>query len=245
MRITRVFAILLMSLALAGPLYAGSVYFWTDENGVRHYSNTGLPDEVVEADVRPEESSPSQAVGASDEADVDANEGAPPSDPSEDETAEVGPDGGREKSLDDRLAAKAEKEQRRLEAEIKRIKGLSIGKSFTQGMKDAQIRPLQEQLSLLSADPKRYFRMKREGAFQSSSSAGSGSTNPPADEPLEGRLSSAPASSSAGGSSGSEATSQENAKEENPTDDNAQSEGNKSRRSRSSGSGAATLFPED
>lgn len=208
MRITRVFAILLMSLALAGPLYAGSVYFWTDENGVRHYSNTGLPEEVVEADVRPEESSPSQAVGASDEADVDANEGAPPSDPSEDETAEVGPDGGREKSLDDRLAAKAEKEQRRLEAEIKRIKGLSIGKSFTQGMKDAQIRPLQEQLSLLSADPKRYFRMKREGAFNSSYPAGSAEDAPSPSDPLSGRLSSEPTSSSIGGSSGNDATTQ-------------------------------------
>jgi hypothetical protein len=96
--------------------------------------------------------------------------------------------------MNDRLAARAEKEKQRLESEIKKIKGLSIGKSFTQGMKDARIRPLQEQLALLQADPERYFRMKRQGAFQSSS--------PSSSDPLADRLSSAPVTSSTGDSSG-------------------------------------------
>ena len=55
MKIRWVIAILLISVFVAGPLYAGSVYFWTDENGVRHYSNTGIPNDVEAADVRPEE----------------------------------------------------------------------------------------------------------------------------------------------------------------------------------------------
>ena len=244
MKIKRVFAILLMSMVLAGPLYAGSVYFWTDENGVRHYSNTGLPDEVVDADVRPEESAPSQPAETSDEPDVDAKEGEPPTGPQEGETAEAAPDAGGAKPFDDRLAAQAEKERQRLEAEMKRIKGLSIGKSFTQGMKDAQIRPLQEQLSLLSADPKRYFRMKREGAFKSSSDSDSGGNSPSTSDPLSGNLSSEPGTSSSGGSSGNDATSPKEAKEEKTSDDKAQSDGKKSDKSRSSGSGS-TLFPEN
>ena len=180
MKIKWVFAILLMSLTFAGLLYAGSVYRWTDENGVRHYSNTGLPDEVVDADVRPEEISPSEPAESDPNAESAENEPA------------LGPEGadvdepppGKGEPINDRLAAQAENERQRLESEIKRIKGLSIGKSFTQGMKDAQIRPLQEQLSLLSADPKRYFRMKRQGAFKSFSSAGSGNEAPSLSDPL-------------------------------------------------------------
>lgn len=242
MKIKWIFAILLLFMVLAGPLYAGSVYFWTDENGVRHYSNTGLPDEVVDADVRPEENTPSQAAEASDEPDVDVIEDEPPAGPQEGETAESAPDADGKKPFSDRLAAQAESERQRLEAEIKRIKGLAIGKSFTQGMKDAQIRPLQEQLSLLSADPKRYFRMKREGAFNSSSPGGSAENAPSPSTPPSGNLSSEPATSSAGGSSGNDAPSQKEAREEMPSDE-AQSDGKKSSKSRSSGS--TTLFPEN
>lgn len=243
MKIKWIFAILVMFLAFTGLLYAGSVYRWTDENGVRHFSNTGLPEQVVDADVQPEEISPSEDVESSGETDNDEN--APPAGPQEGEIADVAPDADGEKPIDDRLAAQAEKERQRLEAEIKRIKGLSIGKSYTQGMKDAQIRPLEEQLALLSADPKRYFRMKREGAFKSTYPDESAENAASPSNPLSGNLSSEPATSSADGSSGTDATSQKEAKEEKPSGDTAQSDEKKARKSRSSGSGAATLFPKD
>jgi hypothetical protein len=183
---------LFASVFVTGLLYAGSVYFWTDENGVRHYSNAGIPNDVEAADVRPEEVPPPQASESSDISDTDRE--PPDTTPPEGDAEQTDPDAEGEKQMDDRLAARAEKEQQRLESEIKKIKGLAIGKSFTQGMKDARIRPLQEQLALLLADPERYFRMKRQGAFQSSSS-------PPSD-PLAGDLSGAPVTSSAGGDSG-------------------------------------------
>ena len=192
MKIRWLIAILFASVFVTGLLYAGSVYFWTDENGVRHYSNTGIPDDVEAADGRPEEDPAPQASESSDITDTDRE--PPDMPPPEGDTEETDPDAEGEKQMNDRLAARAEKEKQRLESEIKKIKGLSIGKSFTQGMKDARIRPLQEQLALLQADPERYFRMKRQGAFQSSS--------PSSGDPLAGRLSSAPAASSIGGSSG-------------------------------------------
>ena len=192
MKIRWLVAILFASVFISGLLYAGSVYYWTDENGVRHYSNTGIPNDVEAADVRPEEFPAPQASESSDISDTDRE---PPDTPSlEDETEQTDPDAEGEKRMNDRLAARAEKEKQRLESEIKKIKGLSIGKSFTQGMKDARIRPLQEQLALLQADPERYFRMKRQGAFQSSS--------PSSSDPLADRLSSAPVASSTGGASG-------------------------------------------
>lgn len=194
MKIRWLIVILFTSLYVTGLLYAGSVYSWTDENGVRHYSNTGLPNDVEAADVRPEEAPSPQASAPNDISNTDTE--PPEANPSEGETDQADPDAEGEKRMDDRLAAKAEKEQQRLESEIKKIKGLSIGKSFTQGMKDARLRPLQEQLALLQADPERYFRMKRQGAFQSSTSSPS--------DPLPGNLSGTPTTSSAGGSSGNE-----------------------------------------
>ena len=200
MKIRWLSVILFASVFVTGQLYAGSVYYWTDENGVRHYSNTGIPDGVEAADVRPEEAPSPQAPETSDISDTD-NE-PPDTPPSEDDAEQADPDGEGETRMDDRLAARAEKEEQRLESEIKKIKDLSIGKSFTQGMKDARIRPLQEQLALLQADPQRYFRMKRQGAFTSTYPDGSAEANPASSDPLAGNLSGAPATSSAGGSSG-------------------------------------------
>jgi hypothetical protein len=195
MKIRWLSVILFASVFVTGQLYAGSVYYWTDDNGVRHYSNTGIPDDVEAVDVQPEEVPSPQAFETSDISDTDSE--TSDATPSERDAEQAD-----EKRTDDRLAAKVEKEQQRLESEIKEIKGLSIGKSFTQGMKDARIRPLQEQLALLQADPERYFRMKRQGAFTSTYPDGSAEMNRASSDPLAGDLLGAPATSSAGGSSG-------------------------------------------
>jgi hypothetical protein len=200
MKIRWLVAILFASVFISGLLYAGSVYYWTDENGVRHYSNTGIPNDVEAADVRPEEFPAPQASESSDISDTDREPADTP--PAEGDAEQTDPDAEGEKRMNDRLAARAEKEQQRLESEIKKIKGLSVGKSFTQGMKDARIRPLQEQLALLQADPERYFRMKRQGAFTSTYPDGSAEANPASSDPLSGNLSSEPITSSAGDSSG-------------------------------------------
>lgn len=190
--------VLLAFLVLAGSLFAGTVYFWTDEDGVRHYSNTGLPGDVQEAQERPEEISP-QVVRSPDDADTDAELDEGLTDPQEGVPGQEAPVVEEGQRQDQRLAARIEKERRRLEAEIKRIQGLSIGKSFTPGMKEAQIRPLLEQLALLDADPERYFRMKRQGAFGNASGPDSGgATASPSDalpdtlKPLEPAVSTGP-----------------------------------------------------
>jgi hypothetical protein len=144
--------------------------------------------------------------------------------------------------MDPQLAARVEKERQRLEAEIKRIKGLSIGKSFTPGMKDAMIKPLEEQLALLKADPERYFRMKREGAF--SSGSGSGIASPGTSGPLGGTLESREGLSAGSRSSDEEAASpEENAKAQPATQTPSETE--KSSGARSSGPGAPLRLPEE
>jgi len=176
---------LVLVMMVATPLLADSVYSWTDEDGVRHYSNTGIPPGVQQADERPEENSSPPAIEpgqSSGNAGRSANALGPESvDTPEEEAAAA----DSEKKMDQRLAARVEKERQRLGAEIKRIQGFGIGKSFTPGMKDAMIRPLREQLALLNADPERYFRMKREGAFDNGGNNSPPSESGPLADPLE------------------------------------------------------------
>jgi hypothetical protein len=110
-------------------------------------------------------------------------------------------------------------------------------------MKDAQLRPLEEQLALLEADPKRYFRMKRQGAFSSSSDGGNPPTSPTA--PGAGRLSSEEPRSSTGLAAGNDAAPSPQQAGENPSGEASESEEKKSGRARSSGSASSTLFPDD
>ena len=193
-------ASLVLVMMAAGPLFADSVYFWTDEAGVRHYSNTGIPPGVQESSERPEEFSPAPSPEPNDASGNDSTSEPAPETWSGDTPEEKEAAADSTKKMDKRLAAKVEKERARLGAEIKRIQNLSVGVSFTPGMKDAMVKPLEEQLALLNADPERYFRMKREGAFDNSS----GGSAPPASNPLGNSLESFDASSSSGQSSDGE-----------------------------------------
>jgi hypothetical protein len=241
-----VFAMMFLSFFFAGQILAGSVYYWTDENGVRHYSNTGVPEHVMEADVRPEEAS-SPPAGQISEADSDTNAEGSPNNPPEGESGEPGDGaapGPADEATDDRMAQRVEKERARLEAEIKRIKNRGMSRTFTEGMRDNLLRPLEEQLALLNADPERYFRMKRQGAFNSADS-GSAGTPPSPGEAGPARFSAGQPRSSSGGQAGVETGAPDDAEEEGPQE-NASAEEQQPRRStRSDGSAASTLFPED
>ncbi|GEM_PF-2455387 len=240
-----VYVIVALSLFLAGQLYAGSVYFWTDENGVRHFSNTGIPDSVQEADVRPEESSAPEPSASIGESEPDSDRKKSPTAPLDKEAGQTAPGSGGEEQVDERLAAKVEIERQRLEAEIKRIEGRSMSKTYTQGMKDAQLAPLKEQLALLNADPERYFRMKRQGAFKSSSGSGSATGTMPTQDPLGGRLSSQSGRSSASGGQGERSPAAPDDTQGDASTEKASGDEEQSRRSRSGGSAASTLFPEN
>jgi len=176
---------LVLVMMVAAPVLSDSVYSWTDEDGVRHYSNTGIPPGVQQADERPEENSSPPAIEPGQSSGNEERRANTPGPESVDTPEEEAAAADSEKKMDQRLAAKVEKERQRLEAEIKRIQGFGIGKSFTPGMKDAMIRPLQEQLALLDADPERYFRMKREGAFGSGANNSPPSESGPLADPLE------------------------------------------------------------
>ena len=162
----------LMILLSAGMVQAGTVYYWTDENGVRHFSNTGPPDDVqdvgtkaetrstlpVEAEPPPVEAEPEQMTGNEpnpDSAGIQGNQSD--SSPTFRERVEA--------AQQERIARQAEDERRRLQAEIEQVEQRSLSRTFTEGMRDARLNPLRQQLALLDANPAEYFRMKQEGAF--------------------------------------------------------------------------------
>nr|MDJ0810493.1 DUF4124 domain-containing protein [Desulfobacterales bacterium] len=141
-----------------------NVYEWTDENGVRHFSNTGAPADVDEVGTTAEKVAPPAVEeqeaqeAAGEENEVLSN--APPSGSSSQTVRERAEEAQREQ-----VAKRAEDERQRLQNEISQIEQRGLSRTFTEGMRANQLQPLREQLALLDADPVQYFRMKQSGAF--------------------------------------------------------------------------------
>ena len=58
---------------------------------------------------------------------------------------------------DSALSEKIEVERTRIEAQMDEIRNRGMGGGFTEGMKDNQLKPLQDKLDLLTSDPEAYF----------------------------------------------------------------------------------------
>ncbi len=157
----------LVILSTTGVIHAQNVYEWTDENGVRHFSNTGAPPDVDAVGTTAEKISPpaaqEQEAQEVQEAPSQPNEvlsDAPPSEPSTPTVREKA-----EQSRREQAARQTEDERQRLQDEISQIEQRSLSRTFTEGMREARLTPLKEQLALLDSDPDQYFRMKQDGAF--------------------------------------------------------------------------------
>ncbi len=157
----------LLVLLSASMVQAGTVYYWTDEKGVRHFSNTGPPQDAQDVGTQAETVSAPAAAAEPEEAPPAANEQdqAPPTPQQNQEGATPTVRDQFEAARQKRLARQAEDERRRLQAEIRQVEQRSLSRTFTEGMRAARVAPLREQLALLDADPDQYFRMKQEGAF--------------------------------------------------------------------------------
>ena len=154
----------LIVLFSTGILNAQNVYEWTDENGVRHFSNTGAPPDAEAVGTTAEKITPPAVEeqeaqeAAGEENEVLSN--APPSGSSSQTVRERAEEAQREQ-----VAKRADDERQRLQNEISQIEQRGLSRTFTEGMRANQLQPLKEQLALLDADPVQYFRMKQSGAF--------------------------------------------------------------------------------
>lgn len=154
--------ILLALMAVAASLHAGTVYTWTDANGVRHFGNTDVPDGAEAILTTPDDTAPP----VPDTAETTPGQ-APPENsaaPPAGQVAESPPEAQEEAPADE--DARVAEERALLEAEIKRVEGRAISRTFSQGMKQGRLRPLYARLSLLNSDPEKYFQMKDRGSFE-------------------------------------------------------------------------------
>jgi hypothetical protein len=156
----------LIILVVSGTAHAGTVYQWTDENGVRHFSNTGAPPDVGNVDTTDEKLvAPEEEESTAQEAQQEQEEVLSNAPETQEETAEPTLREQVEQIQQERMSRQVEDERQRLQAEIRQIEGRGLGTGFTEGMRAAQLEPLREQLALLESNPEQYFNMKRDGAF--------------------------------------------------------------------------------
>ncbi len=161
--------LLFLLAAVPAIAAASTIYYWTDENGVRHYSNTGAPENATDVEEAPE-APPRPEAAASEPEPADA-----PGDANAPETAEPAPAAppASDLDLDNRKAKerryedarqswnrKIDEEREQLQSQIEAIRQRAPSRYFTEGMREAQLKPLQEKLGLLNGDPEGYFGQK-------------------------------------------------------------------------------------
>jgi len=136
-------------------LNAENIYSWTDENGVRQYSNAapgkdakdvkiikGIPH--TQDDERKSRQREAENRAAEIEREIEREEN--------DKKIEA----EKKKAAQDKLNKKIQAEKERLQNEIRRIEQRST-RNFSLGMKKSRIKEYQEKLDLLERSPEEYF----------------------------------------------------------------------------------------
>lgn len=152
--------IIVICLIFAGGVGADSVYSWTDENGVRVFSDTppdaSVKDLTETEKIETDEAKEQQSKENYNRMVKQANQ------QSEEEFEAVQEKNARikaeqQENKDHALKQKIDAEMQRLEAEIVKIQSRGLGPNFTQGMKDNLTNQVQEKMAELSASPEAYF----------------------------------------------------------------------------------------
>lgn len=152
MRWTTVLTMILWLIAIGNPAPAGTIYTWTDADGVKHYSNSQPPAEAdnvltieeveydqVGADRNREEFN-RMVEGASEEANRHFDQ----------QTRKKAQQAAkRQRQETEARERQSAEEKARLMKEIEAIQNRALGPNFTQGMRDNLVRQLQEKIDQL------------------------------------------------------------------------------------------------
>ncbi len=144
-------------------LNADNIYSWTDENGVRQYSNIAPDKDRKDVEIikeiphtQDDEKKSGQATNeldrVLDELEVE-NRAAEIEREEKDKKIEA----EKNKAAQDKLNKKIQTEKERLQKEIRRIEQLASGGTFSLAMKKFKIKEYQEKLDLLERSPEEYF----------------------------------------------------------------------------------------
>jgi hypothetical protein len=153
---------------LAAASAASNIYYWTDENGVRHFSNAGIPEGVDDLEEAPEQVTVTPPPVVTEDADA-TGEGADTTDPGSGSQDDLSPGldeqtlKARERRYEDARQTwnqRISNERDQLESQIEAIENRSPSRFFTEGMREAQLEPLKTRLNRLNEDPEGYLNQK-------------------------------------------------------------------------------------
>jgi hypothetical protein len=151
----------LLFFLFCGSAFAGTIYTWTDADGVKRFSNSQPPEDAQNVQTIEEVETSGQDAGlqrqeydrmveeAGKEADRHFEEQAAKQ--AQREKAE------RQNQLEEQNK-RVEEELTRLNAEIEGLKNRGLSTTYTTGMRDNQIGLIQEKIDLLKSDPDAYFK---------------------------------------------------------------------------------------
>ena len=147
-------------LLFVPDLYSGSIYTWTDENGVKRYSNAAPDEDPKDVQVIKEmphteaDNEKSKQNAMKLEQVIEELEAKSKAAEIEKEQKNKKIEAEKKKTVIDTLNKKILLEKERLQNEIKRVKQLA---TFTIPMKKSKIKDYQDKLDLLERSPEEYF----------------------------------------------------------------------------------------
>ena len=162
MKTIMAFCFCLLVIVSATTLQA-QIYSWTDENGVRQFSNTAPDATATDVEIHQEVQDDSGSVKSTDPG--DGNPIAPPPGWNEvfDEHArqkqasQQNDERQKQQAADAKLSRRVQAEKERLQGEIDRIQQLAVGPSLPLSLKNARIKQFQDKLDALEKAPDDYF----------------------------------------------------------------------------------------
>ena len=153
----------LLVLLFITDLNADNIYSWTDENGVRQYSNTAPGNDAKDVEIikeiphtQDDEKKSGQDANELDRV-LDELEAENRAAEIEREEKDKKIEAEKNKAAQDKLNKKIQTEKERLQNEIRRIEQLALGGTFSLAMKKSKIKEYQEKIDLLEHSPEEYF----------------------------------------------------------------------------------------
>lgn len=161
MRRIILFSVIGLVFLLADAVIAGTIYTWTDADGVRRYSNSQPPEDARNVQTINELHN-DQAGGdqvRQEEYDRMVEDAGQRADQQFEEAAEKkAQEAAAEKQQQlDEQAQRVDKERARLQKEIADLEGRALGPTFSAGMRANLIKQVQEKINRLESDPEGYF----------------------------------------------------------------------------------------
>lgn len=147
---------------LSSHAYAGKVYSWTDENGVKQYSNTEPAGGVGDVEITDEMPGDPRYSDKNQERQkiIDGlksrNQAAEDERKIEEEKREAKKAEEKAKSQKE-ISGKVQAEKNRLLAEINTYEQRAVGPTFSLALKNSIIQKLKDKLALLEESPETYF----------------------------------------------------------------------------------------